>query len=39
MNTSKTSLKTDILFSAGVTHIPGLTDKHKITILVPTELN
>ena len=39
MNTYQTSIKTDILFSAAVTQIPGLSDRHKITILVPTELN
>ena len=38
MNTCQTSIKTDVLFSA-VTHIPGLSDRHKITTLVPTELN
>ena len=39
MNTCQTSIKTDILFSAAVTHIPGLSDRHEITTLVPTELN
>ena len=39
MNTCQTSIKTDILFSAAVTHIPGLTDRNKITTLVLTELN
>ena len=39
MNTCQTSIKTDILFSAAVTHIPGLSDRHDITTLVPTELN
>ena len=28
MNTRQTSIKTDILFNAAVTHIPGLSDKH-----------
>ena len=28
MNTCQTSVKTDILFSAAVTHIPGLSDRH-----------
>ena len=31
MNTCQTSIKTDILFSAAVTHIPGLWNKHEIT--------
>ena len=39
MNTCQTSIKTDILFSAVVTHIPGLSDRHNIPTLVPTELN
>ena len=39
MNTCQTSIKTDILFSAAVTYIPGLSDRHEITTLVPTELN
>ena len=39
MHTCQTSIKTDILFSAAVTHIPGLSDRHKIITLVPTELN
>ena len=39
MNTWQTSIKTDILFSAAVTHIPVLSDRHKIATLVPTELN
>ena len=39
MNTCQTSLKTDVLFSAAVTHIPGLSDRRNITTLVPTELN
>ena len=39
MNTCQRSIKTDILFSAVVTHIPGLSGRHKITTLVPTELN
>ena len=38
-NTCQTRMKTDISFSAAVTHIPGLSDRHKITTLVPTELN
>ena len=28
MNTCQTSVKTDILFSAAVTHIPCLSDRH-----------
>ena len=39
MNTYQTSMKTDIFFSAAVTHIPGLSDRHEITTLVPTDLN
>ena len=39
MNTPQTSIKTDILIGAAVTLIPGLSDKHKIITLVPTELN
>ena len=39
MNTCQTSIKTDILFSAAVTHIPGLSGGHKITTVVPSELN
>ena len=39
MNTCQTSIKSDILFSAAVTHIPGLSNRHKITLLVLTELN
>ena len=39
MNTCQTSIKTDILFSAAVTHIPCLLDRHEITTLVPNELN
>ena len=39
MNTRKSSIKTDILFSAAVTHIPGLSDRHEITVSSPTELN
>ena len=39
MNTCQTSIKTDILFSAAVTHIPGLSDRHEITVSSPTELN
>ena len=39
MNTCQTSIKTDVLFSAAVTHIPGLSDRHKVATLVPTELN
>ena len=30
--------ETDILFSVAVAHILGLSDRHKITILVPSEL-
>ena len=39
MNTCQTSIKTDILFSAAVTHIPGLSGGYKITTLVPNELD
>ena len=39
MNTCQTSIKTDKLFSAPVTHIPGLSDRHKIPTLISTELN
>ena len=39
MNTCQTSIKTDILFSAAVTHILGLSGRHKIITLVPNELN
>ena len=39
MNTCQTSLKTDVLFSAAVTRIPGLSDRRNITTSVPTELN
>ena len=39
MNTCQTSIKTDILFSAAVTHIPGLSGGHEITTVVPSELN
>ena len=35
MNTCQTSIKTDILYSTAVTHIPGLLGGHKITTLVP----
>ena len=38
MNICQTSIKTDILFSAAVARILGLSDQHKITILVLTEL-
>ena len=39
MNTCQTSIKTDILFSAAVTHIPSLSDRHEIIVSSPTELN
>ena len=39
MNTCQTSSKTHILFGAAVTHIPGLSDSHEITVSSPTELN
>ena len=39
MNTCQTSIKTDILFSAAVTHIPGLPDRQEVTVSSPTELN
>ena len=38
MNTCQTSVKTDILFSVAVAHVLGLSDRHKITTLVPSEL-
>ena len=39
MNTCQTSIKTDILCSAVVTHIPGLSDRHEIAVSSSTELN
>ena len=39
MNICRTSIKTDVLFSATVTHIPGLSDRHEITVSSPTEVN
>ena len=39
MDTCQTSIKTDVLFSAAVTHIPRLSDRHEITVSSPTELN
>ena len=39
MNTCQTIIKTDILFSAVVTHIPGLSNRHEITVSPSTELN
>ena len=39
MNTCQTRIKTDILFIAAATHIPGLSGGHKITASSPTELN
>ena len=39
MNTCQTSIKIDILFIAIVTHIPGLSGGHKITTVVPSELD
>ena len=39
MNTCQTSIKTDILFSAAVTHIPGLSGGHTITTVIPSELD
>ena len=39
MNTCQTSIKIDILFSAAVTHIPSLLGGHKITTVVPSELD
>ena len=39
MDTCQTSINTDILFSAAVTRIPGLSDRHEITVSSPTELN
>ena len=38
MNTCQTRINTDVLFSVAVAPILGLSDRHKITILVPTEL-
>ena len=38
MNICQTSIKADILFSVAVAHILGLSDRHKITTLVPSEL-
>ena len=38
MNTCQKSIKTDMLFNVAVAHIPSLSDRHKITTLVPTEL-
>ena len=39
MGTCHTSINTDILFSAAVTRIPGLLDRHEITVSSSTELN
>ena len=39
MKTCQTSIKIDILFSAAVTHIPGLSGVHTITTVVPSELD
>ena len=39
MNTCQTSIKTNILFNAAVTHIPGLSGGHTITTVVPSELD
>ena len=39
MITCQASMKTDILFSAAVTHIPGLSGGHTITTVVPSELD
>ena len=39
MDTCQTSINTDILFSAAVTRIPDLSDRHEITVSSPTELN
>ena len=40
MNTCQTSIKTDILFGAAVTHISGgLSDRREITVSSPTEMN
>ena len=39
MNTCQTSMTTDILFNAAVTHIPGLSVGHTITTVVPSELD
>ena len=38
MNTCQTSIKTDIFFSVAVAHILGLSNRHKITTLVPSGL-
>ena len=39
MDTCQTSIKTDVLFSAAITHISGLSDRHEITVSSLTELN
>ena len=39
MNTCQTSIKTDLLLGAAVTHIPSLSDRHEINVSSPTELN
>ena len=39
MNTCQASIKIDILFSAALTHISGVSDRHEITVSSPTELN
>ena len=39
MSTCQTSIKTDIIFSAAVTHISGLSGGHKIATVVTSELN
>ena len=39
INTCQTNVTTHIFFGAAVTHIPGLSDKHEITVSSPTELN
>ena len=39
LDTRQTSVKTNVLFSAAVTHIPGLSDGHEITASSPNELN
>ena len=39
MDTCQTSIKTDVLFSAAVTHMLGLSNRHEITVSSPIELN
>ena len=39
INTCQTSIKTDVLFSAAVTHSGSRRTGHKITTVVPSELD